>query len=193
MRPVKILIRLRECAGWSESSRGAHVHRYNFWRFGSYLLLRFYFWYCALILQSFDYALCIQHEHCIDIAESQTMVIPFWTWTPSLAYLCRSDKSSEPGISISYKIACAPSEDSDQPAHPRSLIRVFTGHSVDSQGYRESVLRRIAKTLIRQRRCTSWYVSFWALMQYFRKRCALAHLLSKYIRKLNFKLFIWKQ
>ena len=28
----------------------------------------------------------------------------------------------EPGHSISYKIACAPSEDSDQPAHLRSLI-----------------------------------------------------------------------
>ena len=27
-RPVKILIRLRECAGWSESYLGAHVRRY---------------------------------------------------------------------------------------------------------------------------------------------------------------------
>ena len=36
----------------------------------------------------------------------------------------------EPGHSISYKITCAPNEDSDQPAHPRSLIRVFAGHSV---------------------------------------------------------------
>ena len=27
MRPVKILIRLRECAGWSESSPGAYVRR----------------------------------------------------------------------------------------------------------------------------------------------------------------------
>ena len=34
---------------------------------------------------------------------------------------------------IPYKIACAPSEDSDQPAHPRSLIRVFAGHSVSSK------------------------------------------------------------
>ena len=31
-----------------------------------------------------------------------------------------------------FKIACAPSKDSDQPAHPRSLIGVFAGHSVDS-------------------------------------------------------------
>ena len=35
IRPVKILIRLRECAGWSESSLGAHVRRYVFWRCGS--------------------------------------------------------------------------------------------------------------------------------------------------------------
>ena len=34
-RPVKIQIRLRECAGWSESSLGAHVQRYVFWRCGS--------------------------------------------------------------------------------------------------------------------------------------------------------------
>ena len=31
MRPVKILIRLRECEGWSESSLGTHVRWYLFW------------------------------------------------------------------------------------------------------------------------------------------------------------------
>ena len=31
MRPVKILIRLCEYAGWSESSLGAHVKKYVFW------------------------------------------------------------------------------------------------------------------------------------------------------------------
>ena len=37
MCPVKILIRLRECAGWSESSLGAqcHIQRYVFWCCGS--------------------------------------------------------------------------------------------------------------------------------------------------------------
>ena len=34
----------------------------------------------------------------------------------------------EPGHSISYKTACAPSENLDQPAHPCSLIRVFAVH-----------------------------------------------------------------
>ena len=36
IRPVKILIRLRECAGWSESSLGAYARRYV-WRCGLFL------------------------------------------------------------------------------------------------------------------------------------------------------------
>ena len=39
---------------------------------------------------------------------------------------------------MSYKIASVPSEDSDQPAHLRSLIRAFTGHSMGSQGSKPS-------------------------------------------------------
>ena len=35
MRPVKILIRLRECAGWSEFLLGRHIRMYFFWRWGS--------------------------------------------------------------------------------------------------------------------------------------------------------------
>ena len=34
--------------------------------------------------------------------------------------------------SVSYNIACVPSEDSDQSAHPRSLIIVFAGQSESS-------------------------------------------------------------
>ena len=33
---VKILIRLRKCAVWSESSLGAHVRWYVFWHYGSF-------------------------------------------------------------------------------------------------------------------------------------------------------------
>ena len=36
MCQVKILIRLCECAGWSESSLGTRVRWYVFWRFGSF-------------------------------------------------------------------------------------------------------------------------------------------------------------
>ena len=42
MRPMKILIRLRECAVWSESSLGAHVRRYVFWCSGKYYKDRSY-------------------------------------------------------------------------------------------------------------------------------------------------------
>ena len=31
-------------------------------------------------------------------------------------------------VSVSMNLDCAPSEDSDQPAHPPSLIRVFAVH-----------------------------------------------------------------
>ena len=40
--------------------------------------------------------------------------------------------SNEPGHSVSYKTACAPSEYLDQPAHPRSLIRSASSHSVSN-------------------------------------------------------------
>ena len=33
--PGKSLVRLRERAGWSESSLAAHVRRYRFWSYGS--------------------------------------------------------------------------------------------------------------------------------------------------------------
>ena len=39
----------------------------------------------------------------------------------------------EPKTSIIYKIACASNEGSDQPAHPRSLLKVFAGYSADNQ------------------------------------------------------------
>ena len=40
MRPGKILIRLRKCAGWSESSLGEHALRYIFWRSGSFCFVK---------------------------------------------------------------------------------------------------------------------------------------------------------
>ena len=40
--------------------------------------------------------------------------------------------SNEPHRDKTNKMACVPNEDSDQPGHPPSLIRVFAGHSVGS-------------------------------------------------------------
>ena len=50
--------------------------------------------------------------------------------------------SFEPPHDKTNKMACAPSEDSDQPGHPPSLIRVFN--------------KRTSKTLIRLGRCPGW-------------------------------------
>ena len=38
----------------------------------------------------------------------------------------------EPPHDKTNKMACAPSEESDQPGHPSSLIRVFAVRSIDS-------------------------------------------------------------
>ena len=38
----------------------------------------------------------------------------------------------EPAHDKTYKMSCAPSEDSGQPGHPPRLIRVFAVHSMDS-------------------------------------------------------------
>ena len=42
-------------------------------------------------------------------------------------------KYESPGHSMSYSIACTPSEDSDQPEHMHRLTRVLAGHSMDRQ------------------------------------------------------------
>ena len=41
--------------------------------------------------------------------------------------------TNEPQRRETYLRTCAPSEDSDQPAHSRRLIRIFTGRKLDSQ------------------------------------------------------------
>ena len=41
-----------------------------------------------------------------------------------------------------YLRTCAPSEDSDQPVHSRSLIRIFTGHILDREGCKVSSCRQ---------------------------------------------------
>ena len=37
------------------------------------------------------------------------------------------------GVQLTMRLACASIEDSDQPTHPRSLIRVVNGPSIGSQ------------------------------------------------------------
>ena len=49
-----------------------------------------------------------------------------------MAYVNTLDKDAY-GICELHLQACAPSDDTDQPARARSLIRVFTGQFLDSQ------------------------------------------------------------
>ena len=44
----------------------------------------------------------------------------------------------EPHRDKTNKMACAPSEDSDQPGHPPSLIRIFAVRLMGSQGPKPS-------------------------------------------------------
>ena len=47
-------------------------------------------------------------------------------------FACAKENIYEPPHDKTNKMACAPSEDSDQPGHPPSLIRVFVVHSMGS-------------------------------------------------------------
>ena len=51
--------------------------------------------------------------------------------------------SFEPVSSNRYNLACEPIENSSQTAHLRSLIRVFDGHSMGSQGSNISSCRKL--------------------------------------------------
>ena len=77
---------------------------------------------------------------------------------------------SDPGQSISYRAACASSEDSDQPAHQRRLIWVFSVRlkTLSILGNAQSTLRRLWSDC----GCAGWSESSWAHMQSCRKCCA---------------------
>ena len=51
----------------------------------------------------------------------------------------------EPGNKKILHIACAPNEDSDQPALPRSLTIVLVGHYVGCRGPKASTDRRLIR------------------------------------------------
>ena len=58
----------------------------------------------------------------------------------------------EPSHSKSYRIICAPSEDSDQPVHPHSLLRIFAWRSGLGSNGPDVFFMRTAKLLVRLRR-----------------------------------------
>ena len=60
----------------------------------------------------------------------------------------------KPHFPKTYLLTCAPSEDSDQFAHSCSLIRIFTGRILDSQGCNVSSCGQ--RRLIRLCGCSGW-------------------------------------
>ena len=63
----------------------------------------------------------------------KTCALPFhWTALPVACSKWQSKCINEPPHDKTNKMAYAPSEDSDQPGHPRSLIRVLAARSVGS-------------------------------------------------------------
>ena len=82
----------------------------------------FKFFVCASVVSSVVFVLSLFVPHlyffrCLVTAVLRDCGI---SWVSSLM---SHDKT--------YKMACAPSEDSDQPGHPPSLIRVLAVHSMD--------------------------------------------------------------
>ena len=61
-------------------------------------------------------------EECFFFLVYSCSILPNWV------------KANEPPHDKTNKVTCAPSEYSDQPGHPPSLIRVFAVHSVGSEG-----------------------------------------------------------
>ena len=56
----------------------------------------------------------------------------------AVSMLWSDNMIAEPLRRKTYLLRCAPSEYSDQPAHSRSLIRIFTGRIFNSQGCKVS-------------------------------------------------------
>ena len=72
-----------------------------------------------------------------EIARPSKLVYRTRTLPKKGVYTLQTD-TNEMEHNIQHEITCAPSEDSDQPAHPRRLIRVFAGHYGGSQGSKTS-------------------------------------------------------
>ena len=66
---------------------------------------------------------------------------------------------NKPQCQKTYLLTCAPSKDSDQPAHSRSLIRIFTRHILDRQGCKVSSHRQRGLWSICTGRWAGWFQS----------------------------------
>ena len=66
--------------------------------------------------------------NCVDPDQDATFCYASDLGLHCLLRAVRILRITEPANDKTYKMACAPSEDSDQPGHPPSLNRVFAVH-----------------------------------------------------------------
>ena len=109
MRSAKILIRLGGCPGWSEPSLGAH----SFCWF-CHVAAHFIAWICRQCFTWYHTSLWDISLGHIWAATWQNQQSDYY-WVFAVRW---QNQQSD----------CASSEDSDQPGHPPSLIRVFAVH-----------------------------------------------------------------
>ena len=115
MCPVKILIKQSECAGWSESSLSAHVRRYIFWRCDANFID------VAKLAEKYttdSHPIDKGFWECVKLARDSQLgisILPKHNPVP-LLYYYRIPNSilQTPSQFTNYKIACSPSQDSDQ-------------------------------------------------------------------------------
>ena len=88
--------------------------------------------------------------HCVFVTFPCGVLGQVWCLIVSIPDLCLSyfamskDKHKYEQVSSKrYKLTCTPIKDSDQPAHPQSLIRVFNVRSMGNEGSNVSSHRKL--------------------------------------------------
>ena len=139
MRPVKNLIRLRECAGWSESLLGAHARGYGFWRCESFQQAEYKYWQITVYL-FFLYFLEYRAGHVIksfpSFGRNWILSEENWEYISLLIILLISPRVGCMLINKEIMLvgprqaknclpACTKCAHAHHPAHTQGLIQVF--------------------------------------------------------------------
>ena len=93
------------------------------------------------------------HVFLVSFGEFFLIIVPFYLHTQFATYKTRGSQY-EPPHDKNSKMKCAPSEDSDQPGHPPSLISLRWPHEESLR--LELSAERTEKTLMRQCGCAGW-------------------------------------
>ena len=94
-------------------------------------------WKILFVMAGFICLMEPEEMICVQILKEQTSYILLTVILSNSLSTSRQNKSfntNEPQRQETYLQTSVPREDSDQPAHSRSLIRIFTGCILNSQG-----------------------------------------------------------